>query len=107
MDQIEATMAKMAEHLLTLTANTSKNAAPRAAGGSENERREEPPSGMNDDTPVFDDDLADYAMGRIVGSQAVIQKLQDPMESVTHKMKGKHQDLLDYDSMTLEEQLPA
>ena len=28
MDQIEATMAKMVEHLLTLTANMSNNAAP-------------------------------------------------------------------------------
>ena len=29
------------------------------------------------------------------------------MESVTRKMKGKHEDLLDYDAMAFEEQLPA
>ena len=70
MDQIEATMAKMAEHLLTLAANASNNAAPRAAGGSENERQEEPPIGMNDEAPAFDDDLAEYATGRMAGTQA-------------------------------------
>lgn len=52
-------------------------AMPRATGGSENERREGPPSGLNDDVPMFDDDVAEYAAGRIAGSQAEIQKLHD------------------------------
>ena len=107
MDQIEATMAKMAEHLLTLAANASHNAVSHAVGGSENEMREEPLSGMNDEAPIFDDDLAEYATGRMAGTQAEMQRLRDQMESVTRKLKGKHEDLLDYDSMTFEEQLPA
>ena len=58
MDQIEASLAKMAEHLQALTATMSNTALPRATGGSENERRDEPPTGLNDDVPGFDDDMA-------------------------------------------------
>ena len=107
MDQMEANFTKMTEQLQALTAAMSGMAVPRAAGGSENERRESPQNGLNDDAPVFDDDLADYAAGRMAGTQAEIQRLRDQMESVIRKLKGKHEDLLDYDSMTFEEQLPA
>ena len=107
MDQIEASLAKMAEHLQALTATMSNVALPRAAGGSENERRDEPPTGLNDDVPGFDDDMAEYAAGRIAETQAEMQKLRDQVEKVTRKLKGKNEDLLDYDTMTFEEQLPA
>ena len=64
MDQMEANFAKMTEQLQALTAAMSGMAVPRAAGGSENERRESPPNGLNDNALVFDDDLADNAAGR-------------------------------------------
>ena len=89
MDEIEANLAKMTEQLQALTAAMSNMVVPRAAGGSENERCEGPLSGLNDDALVFDDDMAEYAAGRIAGSQAEIQKLRDQMESVTRNLKGK------------------
>ena len=92
MDQIEANLAKMTEQLQTLTAAMSNMAVPRAGGSSENERREEPQNRVNDDAPIFDDDMAEYAAGRIAGSQAEMQKLRDQMETVTRKLKGKNED---------------
>ena len=107
MDQIKANLAKMTEQLQALTAAMSNMVVPRAARRSKNERREDPPIGLNDDAHMYDDDMADYAAGRIIGSQAEIQKLCDQMESVIRKLKGKHEDLLDNNAMTFEEQLPA
>ena len=49
--------------------------------------------------PNKSDDLAD--------SQVELQKLKEQMESITQKMKGKQEDLLDYDTMAFKEQLPA
>ena len=107
MEQIKVSLAKMAEQMQALTAAMSNIVVPRAGGSSENERREEPQNMVNDDIPLFDDDMADYVASRIFGSQAEIQKLRDQVESVTRKMKGKDEDLLDYEAMTFEEQLPA
>ena len=107
MDQIEANLTKMTEQLQALTTAMSNMVVPRAARRSENETREGPLSGLNDDAPVFDDDMVEYAAGRIAKSQDEIQKLRDQMESVTRKLKGKHEDLLDNDVITFEEQLSA
>ena len=107
MDQMEANIAKMTEQLQNLTATFSNVAVPRAGGSSENERREEPQNRVNDDIPMFEDDMAEYAAGRVAGSQAELQKLRDQVKSVTRKTKGKDEDLLDYEAMTFEEQLPA
>ena len=83
MDQMEANLAKMTEQLQTLTAAMSNVAVPRAGGSSENERREEPPNKVNEDIHMFDDDMAEYTVWRIAGSQAEIQKHHDQIESVT------------------------
>ena len=77
MDQMEANIAKMTEQLQNLTAAFSNVAVPRAGGSSENERREEPQNRVNDDIPMFEDDMAEYAAGRVAGSQVEIQKLRD------------------------------
>lgn len=53
----------------------------------------------------LDDDMADYATGRAVNSQTELQKLREQVETVTQKMKGKHEDFLDYEAMVFEEQL--
>ena len=45
--------------------------------------------------------MAEYA----TGSQVELQKLKEQMELITREMKGKHEDLLDYDIMAFEEQL--
>ena len=49
--------------------------------------------------PNESDDLAD--------SQIELKKLKEQMESIAQKMKGKQEDLLDYDTMAFEEQLLA
>ena len=38
---------------------------PRAGGGSENVRREEPPNRLSDEIHIFDDDVVEYV---IIGS---------------------------------------
>ena len=68
-------------------------AVPHVGGDFENVRSEEPPNRSSDDIPIFDDDVAEYVAGRIAGSQAELQKLRDQVESVTRKMRGKHEDL--------------
>ena len=70
MDQMEANLAKMTEQLQNLTAAMSNVVVPRAGGSSENERHEEPQNRVNDDTPMFDDDMAEYAAGKMAGTQA-------------------------------------
>ena len=65
-------------------------AGSRAGGSSENVRHEEPPNRLGDDIPTFDDDITEYGSDRMTGSQAELQKLWDQVESVTHKMRGKH-----------------
>ena len=102
MDQIKANLAKMTEQLQALTAAMSNMVVPRAARRSKNERREDPPIGLNDDAHMYDDDVADYVAGRIAESQAEVQKLRDHVESVTQKMKSKDEDLLDYEEITFE-----
>ena len=107
MDQFENSLAKFTEQMQALTTAMAKMTVPHTEGNSENVRREEPPNGLGDDIPTFDDDMAEYATGRMIGSQAEFQKLRDQVEIVTRKMKGKHEELLDYEAMTFEEQLPA
>ena len=103
MDQLENSLAKIEEQLQALTTTMANMAAPRAGGNSESMRREEPPVGLRVDLPDFDDDMADYAARRTIGSQEKLQKLRDQVESVTRKMQGKDEDLLDYEAMTFEE----
>ena len=107
MDQLENNLTKITEQLQALTTAVAGMAVPHAGGNSENVRQEESPNRLGDDTPAFDDDMAEYAAGRVSGSQAELQKLRDQVESVTRKMRGKNEDLLDYDTLTFEEQLPA
>ena len=49
----------------------------------------------------------EYATRRMTGSQIELRKLKEQMESITREMKGKHEDLLDYNTMSFEEQLPV
>ena len=107
MDQLENSLAKITEQLQALTTAVAGLAGSRTGGSSENTRQEVPPVRLGDDVPIFEDDMAEYAAGRISGPQAEIQKLRDHVESVTRKMRGKNEDLLDYGTMTFEEQLPA
>ena len=102
MDQLEVNMNKMAEQLQTLAdaianSTSSQNGGARTSRtrqeGSEDRMAEEIPN-LNES-----DDLAD--------SQVELQKLKEQMESITREMKGEHEDLLDYDTMAFEEQLPA
>ena len=51
--------------------------------------------------------MAEYATGRMTDSRVELQKLREQIEFVARQMKGKHEDLLDYDIMAFEEQLPT
>ena len=103
MDKLETNLTKVTEQLQALTTAMANMAVPCAGGGSENVRLEEPPNRLSDEIHVFDDDMAEYVAWRIAKSQIELQKLRDQLESVTHKMRGKHEDLLDYEAMTFEE----
>lgn len=52
--------------------------------------------------------MIEYVTSRKAKSQddEEIQKLKEQVETVTQRMKGKHKDLLDYDTLTFKEQLP-
>ena len=67
-DQLENSLAKITEQLQALTTAVAGMAVPRAGGNSENVRYEEPPNGLRDDIPIFDDDMAECATGRMIGS---------------------------------------
>ena len=107
MDQLENNLAKITEQLQALTTAVAGIAGSRTGGSSENARQEVPPVGSGDDVPAFDDDMAEYATGKVIGSPAEFQKLRDQVETVTRKIRGKYEELLDYEAMIFEEQLPA
>ena len=70
-------------------------------------RQERLDAKTTEEISTLDDDMAKYAIGRAIGPQVELQKLKEQVESVTRKMKRKHEDLLDYDTMAFEEQLPV
>ena len=105
MDQLEANMNRMAEQLQTLA-----NAIAAGQNGrikTSGTRQEGPDARVAEEIPIFDDDMAEYATGKMIGSQVELQKLKEQMELIARGMKDKHEDLIDYDTMAFEEQLPA
>lgn len=108
-DQLEATIKLMAEQLQALTTAVTKNAAPQTTEAESSTRgRPEPRNRIVEDILNLDDndDTAEYTAGRVANSQLEFQKLKEHVETVTQKMNGKHEDLLDYEAMIFEEQLP-
>ena len=101
-DQLKANINKMVEQLQTL-ANAIANSTLGHNGGVRTSRTRQ--EGSEDQmaeeihNPNESDDLAD--------SQVELQKLKEQMESIAQKMKGKQEDLLDYDTMAFENQLHA
>ena len=97
MDQLENNMNKMAEQLQAIA--NAIAAGQNGGTGANGMRQEGLDSRTAEEIPTLDDDMAEYATGRAAGPQAELQKLREQVESVTRKMKGKHEDLLDYDAM--------
>ena len=96
LEQLQAMTAAMANltTLRTMEAETSKKM------DDENKIAEE--------VSLFEDDMAEYVASHRAKSRddEEIQKLKEKVDTVTQKMKGKHEDLLDYDAMAFKEQLP-
>ena len=105
LDQLEANINRMAEQLQALTnaIATSQNIGIGANGT----RQEKLDARAAEEIPILDDDMAEYTARRMTGSQVELQKLKEQMELIAREMKGKHEDLLDYDTLAFEEQLPA
>ena len=101
MDQLENNMNKMAEQLQAIA--NAMAAGQNGGTGGNGMRQEGLDARAAEEIPTLDDDMAEYATGRATGPQVELQKLKEQMESVTRKMKGKHEDLLDYDAMAFEE----
>ena len=97
MDQLEANVNRMAEQLQALA--NAIAAGQNGGGGTSKTRQEGPNVWVAEEIPILDDDMAEYATGRMIGSWVELQMLKEQMELITREMKGKHEDLLDYDAM--------
>ena len=59
-DQLETSPRKVTEQLQALTTAMANMGVPRTGGSSENVRCEKPPNILEDDIPIFDDDMVEY-----------------------------------------------
>lgn len=95
----------MVEQMQAMTTAMTKMAASQAIEAEPSTKgREEPRNRIVEDIlNLDDDDMAEYVAGRAAKSQTEFQKLKEQVETVTQKMKGKHENLLDYEAKVFEE----